>query len=251
MNFRSSATIIITIGLLSIYSCSFFAEEIVPDSARGLLEEGIKVSKLGQHVRAQKLFQQVVEDFPDSNERKTAMLLVARSHYKFEEYEEAKFGFQKFIDLYPTHKNTDRALFFKAMTDYQRIDLALRDQTATKDARDGFQQIITQFPKSQYLKQAKQKLKECDFKLSKNIFEIGKFYYRTGAYHSAISRFSNLLAEHSKQKFFDEAAFLLAESHYHEQSFKEALLLYKDFTKKYPRSPFTLEVKKRLRTLRQ
>ena len=206
--------------------------------------------KLKQPVRAQTLLKQLVEDFPDSKERKQAMLLIARSHYSFEEYEEAKFHFQKFIDLYPMHKNADRAHFFKAMSDYQRIDLALRDQTATKEARDGLQQLIKQFPKSQYVEQAKQKLNECDFKLAKNIFEVGKFYYRTGAYLSAISRFKDLLKNHAKQNFFDEAAFLLAESHYHEQSFKDAFLLYKKFTKEYPRSRLTLKAKKRLKALR-
>ena len=100
------------------------------------------------------------------------------------------------------------------------------------------------------MEQAKQKLSECDFKLAKNIFEVGKFYYRTGAYLSAISRFKDLLKNHSKQNFFDEAAFLLAESHYHEQSFKDAFLLYKKFTKEYPRSRLTLKAKKRLKTLR-
>ena len=250
MNFRLPITINIITGLLTIYSCSFFTEEIIPDSPKALLEEGIKAMKLDQTLRAQTLFKQLVEDFPDSKERKQAMLLIARSHYSFEEYEEAKFHFQKFIDLYPMHKNADRAYFFKAMSDYQRIDLALRDQTATKEARDGLQQLIKRFPKSQYVEQAKQKLSECDFKLAKNIFEVGKFYYRTGAYLSAISRFKDLLKNHSKQNFFDEAAFLLAESHYHEQSFKGAFLLYEKFTNEYPRSRFTLKAKKRLKTLR-
>ena len=250
MNFRLPITISIITGLLTIYSCSFFTEEIIPDSPKALFEEGIRAMKLDQTLRAQTLFKQLVEDFPDSKERKQAMLLIARSHYTLEEYEEAKFHFQKFIDLYPTHKNSDRAHFFKAMSDYQRIDLALRDQTATKEARDGLQQLIKRFPKSQYVKQAKQKLSECDFKLAKNIFEVGKFYYRTGAYLSAISRFKDLLKNHAKQNFFDEAAFLLAESHYHEQSFKDAFLLYKKFTKEYPRSRLTLKAKKRLKTLR-
>ena len=250
MNFRLPTTISIITGLLTIYSCSFFTEEIIPDSPKALFEEGIRAMKLDQRLRAQTLFKQLVEDFPDSKERKQAMLLIARSHYSFEEYEEAKFHFQKFIDLYPMHKNSDRAHFFKAMSDYQRIDLALRDQTATKEARDGFQQLIKRFPKSQYVEQAKQKLGECYFKLAKNIFEVGKFYYRTGAYLSAISRFKDLLKNHAKQNFFDEAAFLLAESHYHEQSFKNAFLLYKKFTKEYPRSRLTLKAKKRLKTLR-
>ena len=250
MNFRLPITISIITGLLTIYSCSFFTEEIIPDSPKALLEEGIRAIKLDQPFRAQTLFKQLVEDFPDSKERKQAMLLIARSHYRFEEYEEAKFHFQKFIDLYPMHKNADRAYFFKAMSDYQRIDLALRDQTATKEARDEFQQLISRFPKSQYLEQAKQKKSECDFKLAKNIFEVGKFYYRTGAYLSAISRFKDLLKNHAKQNFFDEAAFLLAESHYHEQSFKGAFLLYEKFKNEYPRSRFTLKAKKRLKTLR-
>ena len=250
MNFRLPIAISIITGLLTIYSCSFFTEEIIADSPKALLEEGIKAMKLDQALRAQTLFKQLVEDFPDSKERKQAMLLIARSHYSFEEYEEAKFHFQKFIDLYPMHKNSDRAHFFKAMSDYQRIDLALRDQTATKEARDGLRQLIKRFPKSQYVEQAKQKLGECYFKLAKNTFEVGKFYYRTGAYLSAISRFKDLLKNHAKQNFFDEAAFLLAESHYHEQSFKDAFLLYKKFTKEYPRSRLTLKAKKRLKTLR-
>ena len=250
MNLRSPIIISIIAVLLTIYSCSLFTQETLPESPRALLEDGIRAIRLGQDLRAQTLFKRLIEDFPDSKERMQALLLLARSHYGLEQYEEAKFHFQKFIDLYPVHKNTDRAYFFKAKSDYQRIDLALRDQTATREARDGFHQLIKRCPKSQYLKQAKQRLRQCDFKLAKNIFEVGKFYYRTGAYHSAISRFANLLAEHSKQKFFDEAAFLLAESHYHEQSFREARLLYKKFAREYPRSRFTREVKKRLKTLR-
>ena len=250
MGFRPSIITSFIATILIISSCSLFAPEIVPDSPRELLEEGIKAIKREADITAQTLFKQLLEDYPDSEERIQALLLLARTHYALEQYEEAKFHFQKFIELYPMHKNVDRAYFFKVMSDHKRVDLALRDQTATKDARDGFQQFIDRFPNSSYLEQAKQKLGECNLMLAKNIFEVGKFYYRTGAYLSAISRFKNLLTGYPKQKFFDEAAFLLAESYYHEQSFKEAFSLYKKFTKEYPRSRFTLKAKKRLRTLR-
>ena len=251
MNFRLPSTISIITGTLIICSCSFFAPEIVPDSSKELLEEGIKALKLDQDIRARTLFKQVIEDFPDSKERTQALLLLARSHYSFEEYEEAKFHFQEFIELHPAHKYADRAYFFKAMSDYQMMGLASRDQTATQEALDGFKQFINRFPKSQYLEEAKKKLRKCNFKLAQNILEIGKFYYRTGSYHSAIPRLKNLLTDHSQQKFFDEAAFLLAESYYHEQSFDEASMFYKKLLKEYPRSRFTLEAKKRLRALRK
>ena len=250
INIRPPIAISIIVGLLTICSCSLFTKEIVPDSSKELLEEGTKAIKLDQNHRARTLFTQLIEDFPDSKERSQALLLLARSHYSIEEYEEAKFHFQKFVDLYPKHKNVDRAYFYKAMSDYQRMDLTSRDQAATKDAHDGFQQLIDRFPKSQYLRQAKQKKDKCNFNLSKNVLEVGKFYYRTGAYISAISRLKSLLDDHSKQKFFDEAAFLIAESYFHEQNFKEAHLLYKKFIRKYPRSRFMLQAKKRLTSLR-
>ena len=251
MYFRPLITILIITSLLTIYSCSFFDKEILPDSPKELLEEGIKALKLDQTLRGRKLFSQLIEDFPDSKERTHALLLLARSYYSYEEYEEAKVKFEKFIQLYPRHKNIDRAYFFKAMSDYKRIDLAKRDQTSTKEARKGFQYLIELFPKSQYVEQAKQKKDACDFKLAKHVLEVGKFYFRTGAYLSAISRFKSLMTNHSKQKFFDEAAFLLAESHYHEQSLKKAFLLYKNFLSDYPRSPFSPEAKKRLVALRK
>jgi len=250
INIHLPIAISIIAGLLTIYSCALFTKEIIPDSPKELIKEGIKAIKQDQNLRARTLFIQLVEDFPDSQERKQAQLLLARSYYSFEEYEEAKLHFKKFIDLYPRYKNIDRAYFYKAMSDYQRVDLVSRDQVATKDARDGFQQLIDRFPKSQYLRQAKQKINECDFNLAKNVLEVGKFYYRTGAYLSAISRFKSLLDDHPKQKFFDEAAFLIAESYFHEQNFKEARLLYKKFTREHSRSRFMLKAKKRLTSLR-
>ena len=81
MNFRLSITIGIITGLLTIYSCSLFTKEIVADSPKELLEEGIKAIKLDQNLRARTLFTQLVEDFPDSKERTQALLLIARSHY--------------------------------------------------------------------------------------------------------------------------------------------------------------------------
>ena len=104
INIRPPIAISIIAGLLTIYSCSLFTEEIVPDSSKELLEEGTKAIKLDQNLRAKTIFTQLIEDFPDSKERSQALLLLARTHYSSEEYEEAKFHFQKFIDLHPKHK---------------------------------------------------------------------------------------------------------------------------------------------------
>ena len=250
MNFRLIGITGVILSIWTVCACLSTSEK-KPASAQELINEGIKEIKLNSGVRAKAAFQQVLEDFPDSKERIQALLLLARTYYTDKEFEESKFHFQKFVELYPTHSQTDRALFFKAMSDYQMIDLISRDQTHTQEALEGFKQLIHRFPKSQFLKDAKRKQKKCKLKLAQSVLEIGKFYYRTGSYQSAINRLKSLIADHPKQKLLDEATFFIAESYYHEQNFSEASFSYKDLLKKYPGSRFKLQAKKRLRTLRR
>ncbi len=202
----------IILGLWVISACAFIQDKEEVLSAPELLQKGVKKSKKGYLIEATSAFQQVLEDYPDSKERVKALLLLARAHYSNEEYEEAKFHFRKFTELYPAHRQTDRAYFYGVMSDYKRIDLARRDQTYTQEALEGFKQLITRFPKSRYLNDAQIKKQECETALAKNIFEIGKFYFRTGSYQPAITRFKDLMGEYPNQKFQGEAVFLIAES---------------------------------------
>ena len=250
INIRLLVSVSAILGVLIISSCSS-KPDFIPESPKDLFSEGVKSLKEEQHTHARTLFNQVIEDFPGSKERIESLLLLGRTHYSLAEYEEAKNKFQEFIALYPVNNKVDRAYFFKAMSDYKMIDIAARDQTAAQEAIDGFEQLINRFPKSKYIEKAKKNKKKCALRLAENIFEIGKFYYNIGSYQSAISRLENLLIQNPNYKFSDEAAFLIAESYYNEQNFIEAVVFYKKFVNKYPRSQFIVQAKKRLTVLRR
>ena len=251
VNIRLIVSVSTILGVLIISSCSFFKPDFIPESTKDLFAEGIKALKNKEDMHARTLLNQIIEDFPGSKERIESLLLLGRINYSLAEYEEAKNKFQEFIDLYPVNKQVDRAYYFKAMSDYKVVDIAARDQTAAKDAIDGFELLINQFPKSKYIEKAKKNKKKCALRLAENIFEIGKFYYNIGSYQSAISRLENLLIQNPNYKFSDEAAFLIAESYYNEQNFIEAVVFYKKFVNKYPRSQFIVQAKKRLTVLRR
>jgi len=199
---------------------------------------------------AKAAFKQVMEDYPDSEERVAALFYLADLHYKDEEYEESKFHFQRFTELYPAHKNVDRAYYYMAMSDFQMREIAIRDQTHTQKALSGFELLIKNFPDSDYRAPAMEKRNICLETLARSIFEIGKFYYRTRAYQSAILRFRELMNKYPDQKFLDEARFLTAESYYNEQNYSEAKVTYREFLEKHPDSPFAGEARERLKTLR-
>jgi len=219
---------------------------IPPDE---LIQLGIEQTKKKNYTEAKASFQQVLEDYPDSKERVMALLMLADSHYRDEEYEESKFHYKKFIELYPAHQYADRAFYFKAMSDFRMMEIASRDQTHTQAALEGFQSLIDKFPDSPYHAKAVRRKKECAETLATNIFEIGKFYYRTGAYQAAIFRLRNMMETYPDLKFVDEAIFLIAESYYKEENFAKAKDTYLELLDKFPQSHFSIEARSRLKTI--
>ncbi|MEC9019706.1 MAG: outer membrane protein assembly factor BamD [Nitrospinota bacterium] len=237
-------------SLLINLNCSTTKEpRSVPPSK--LLRQAKKFFKNDDPGRAKNNIETLLEDFPDSKERIAGLMLLGDIHYKEREYEEAKFNYQKFNELYPAHKFADRAHFYKAMANYKLSDLASRDLTPVHSALEGFENFINDYPKSTYKMQAQQKIKKCLDILARNIFEIGRFYFRTGSYQSAIIRLKSFMVEYPTHSFIAETEFLLAESYFHEQNYNQARAQYKIFIKKYPRTVFAKKARIKLRTLRK
>jgi outer membrane protein assembly factor BamD len=205
--------------------------------------------KAENYVDAKTALNKVLEDYPDSPEKVMASLLLADVHYKNGQYEESKFMFKGFLELYPMHRLADRAYFSVAMSDFQLMDLETRDQTFAQNALEEFEKFIKTYPKSKYRRAAEAKRKQCLESLARNQMEIGKFYFRTSAFHSAITRFQELMAAYPDQPFLDEVLFLLGESFYNEQNFEKAKLNYQQLIRKFPRSQFVAEARTRLREI--
>ena len=200
-------------------------------------------------VDAKTSLNKIIEDFPDSPEKVMASLLLAEVHYKNGQYEESKFMFKSFLELNPMHRLADRASFFIAMSDFRLMDLETRDQTFAQNALEEFEKHLKTFPKSRYRRLAEEKRKKCLESLARNQMEIGKFYFRTSSFHSAITRFQELMAAYPDQPFLDEVLFLLGESFYNEQNFEKAKLNYQKLIRKFPRSQFVAEARTRLREI--
>ncbi len=233
--------------LMTAAGCSTLPKNAPP--AEILLQQGTKEAQAGNYRDAAASFKQLLEDYPDSQERVAALLRLADALYLSKEYEEAKFNYQRFIELYPAHPQVDRAHFYRAMCNYRMTEIAVRDQTATRNAIEQFDKLIEAFPKSPYRRQALLKKKECVEKLARSMFEIGKFYFRNGSYQSAIKRMSDLLEQYPGQAFADEAMYLLAESYYNEQNREMAEKSYNQLIHQYPRSVFVKDARERLKSL--
>ncbi len=249
-SFSKFSSLFILVSVFPLFlGCSTTKQEKTY-SASELFQQSKRLAKEKDNLEAKAKIQLLMEDYPDSKERVGATMLLADLHYGEEEYEEAKFHYQRFIELYPAHQFVDRAHFYKAMSNFKLTDLASRDLTPVHSALEGFERFTQDFPQSSYLKSAKQKIIQCLDILAQNIFEIGKFYYRTGSYQSAIKRLKSLKEKYPNHSYILEAEFLLGESYYHEQNFSEASEYYKSVIKASPRSEFAKEARLRLKAMR-
>ncbi|MFQ5717507.1 MAG: outer membrane protein assembly factor BamD [Nitrospinales bacterium] len=215
-----------------------------------LFKKANDLSKKKDYFTAIDYYKKVLEDYPDSRERVMSLLRLGYVNYKEKNYPEAKHSFDKFIELYPAHPKVDQAHFYRAMSYFKVIELASRDQTATRSALEGFQNLVEEFPNSSYRPRALDKIKECKNQLAAHMLEIGKFYFETGAYQSAIRRFNDLLTVYPAQDFSDQAVFLLAESYFNEQNYPKARVSYNQLLDQYPESSFAKEALARLKALR-
>jgi outer membrane protein assembly factor BamD len=214
-----------------------------------LLTDAKAYIRVENYTDAKTSLNKILEDFPDSPEKVTASLLLAEVHYKNGQYEESKFMFKNFLEMNPMHRLADRTSYFIAMSDFKMMDIETRDQTFAQNALEEFDKHLKTFPKSKYRQLAEAKRRLCLESLARNQMEIGKFYFRTSSFHSAITRFQELMAAYPDQPFLDEVLFLLGESFYNEQNFEKAKLNYHELIRKFPRSQFVAQARTRLREI--
>ena len=219
-------------------------------SSQELLQEAQGYLKVNNYDDARIVLVQLLEDYPDSKERPTALLLRSEIRYREKEFEEAKFHFKQFLRQYPAHPQADRALYLVGMSDFRLMDLETRDQTHARAALETFERLVREYPKSPYRKKVLQRKSEALDSLAKNQLEIGKFYFRTSSFQSAIPRFKELLSKYPSQKYEHEIIFLLGECYFNEQNFDSAKTYYIQLLKNHPRSEFVIVARARLRQIR-
>lgn len=240
----------ISMGLL-IASLSMGCAALEPktDPPDVMLQDAQAMIKAENYSDAISKINNLLQEYPESKERVTAMILLGDTHYSLEEYAEAKFHFQRFIELFPAHPQAGHAMYFLALCDYMQMDVATRDQTYAQEALKSFDRLLKEHPNTKYAERGRIKRAECLRSIAQNQMEIGKFYFRTSSYQAAINRLKNLIVTYPDQGFTAEAIFLLGESYYNEENFETARDYYRQLVKTYPRSPFVREARARLRQI--
>ena len=191
--------------------------------------EGLKALKEGDVLFAAKKFNEVEILFPQSDLAPKSALMAAYSYYTQDYLDDAIAELNRFIIVYPQHKNIDYAYYLMAISYYEKIVDEKKDLQSIIQAKKYFILIKNNYQNSEYALDADFKIDLInDIIASKEIY-LGRYYLEKKKWIAAINRFRTVIDEYDTTIYAEEALHRLVEVHYllglNEEAEKYAKLL--------------------------
>ena len=188
-------------------------------------EQGMNSLNSNDVLFAAKKFNEAEMLFPQSKWAPKSALMAAYSYYKQDYYGDAIAELDRFLKVYPNHKNLSYAYYLLGICYYEQIVDEKKDLQSILKSKDIFQTLIEKFPNTEYSVDAEFKIDLVnDILASKEIY-LGRYYVDRKKWIAAINRFRTVLDNYDDTIYIEEALHRLVEIYY--------LLGLKEESKKY------------------
>jgi outer membrane protein assembly factor BamD len=184
------------------------ASDIAPEQ---LYADGMRELRAQNYAAAVRNFDLVEREHPYSTWATSAKLMGAYTEYQRNRYTEAIGALDRFIQLHPAHRDIAYAYYLRALSQYEQINDAQRDQRQTEIAMQALQEVVSRFPDTAYARDARLKIDLARDHLAGREMNIGRFYQRQGLHTAAIGRFRRVVEEYQTTNHVPEALHRLTE----------------------------------------
>jgi outer membrane protein assembly factor BamD len=218
-----------------------------------LFDRGTEALKEGDWMDARTYFQQIVDGYPQSPFRPEAKLGVGDSYLGEDSAASVVLAaneFREFLQFYPTNPRADYAQYKLAMSHFEQMRAADRDQTETRAALKEFDVFFQKFPNSALMPEVKKNWRIARDRLSESSYRVGMTYYRLPWYPAAIDRFREVLRDDPEYTGRDAVYFYLAESLVKTDKTAEAIPYFERLLAEFERSEHLEDAKIRLQELK-
>jgi outer membrane protein assembly factor BamD len=187
--------------------------DFVDTPAETLFNEGLSAFNGNDYGAAKKSFSVLEKQYPYSEWTKKGLMLTTASQYYSREYADAIGSGRRYLQLYPADKDANYALYLIGMSYYNQIPDIGRDQERSEKALAAFDELITRYPDSEYVPDAKRKVLVARDQLAAKEMSVGRYYLNQRNYTGAVNRFREVLVKYQTTRHSEEALARLAEAY--------------------------------------
>jgi outer membrane protein assembly factor BamD len=176
------------------------------DAPAGVLyNKGLAYMNNGKLKDAVKNFDEVDRQHPYSEEARKALIMSAFASYRRGQYEATITTTQRYLTLFPGTSDAAYAQYMMAQSYFSQIPDVTRDQSKTQKALDAMQEIVTKYPDSEYVDDARKKILITRDQLAGKEMQIGRYYLERREYVAAINRFKTVTTQYQDTRHVEEA----------------------------------------------
>lgn len=153
-----------------------------------------------------KRYEKLQSRYPYGRYAQQAMLEMAYAYYKQNEPDPAIAAADRFIKQFPNNEHVDYAYYLKGLANFtgdKSMVVSLggeeasdRDPQMIHDSYMAFKELITRYPDSQYVPDARLRMQYLSNQMAKHELHVADYYLRRGAYLAALSRAQEVLQQY-------------------------------------------------------
>ena len=176
--------------------------------------EGMSSLKGGDVLFAAKKFNEAETLYPQSIWAPKSALMAAYAYYSQDYYSDSIMELERFIKIYPEHKNLDYAYYLLALCHYEQIVDEKKDLQSISNAKKTFQILVKNYPQTEYATDSIFKIDLINDVLASKEMYIGRYYLDKQKWVAAINRFRKVVDEYGTTMYAQEAIHRLVEIYY-------------------------------------
>ena len=177
-------------------------------------QEGLKEFKRGDVLLAAKKFNEAEVLYPQSDVAPLAALMAAYSYYSQSYYGDSIAELDRFLRVYPNHKDIAYAEYLLALSYYEQIIDEKKDLESIENSKKIFLGIIKKYPNSDFAIDSEFKLDLIDDILAAKEMYVARYYVDRKKWIAAINRYKEVIDNYETTIYVEEALHRLVEIYY-------------------------------------
>lgn len=209
----AAAALVLTL----VAACSMFGggrineEPIVP--AEELYANAVANMEANRPVSAIENLEQLERQHPYSDYNERAKVMITFANFRRGAFDEAVRAADRYLALYPNGSDAPYIMFLKGSSYFQQITDITRDQEPAQDAIDTLTQLVSTYPNSQYVNEARQMIEIARDQIAGREMSVGRYYLGNGQITAGINRFRAVVENHDTSSHVEEALYRLTEGY--------------------------------------